>query len=98
MASALDPGSGAGDKQERKIRIEVLIAVAQRAAVKDKRVIEERTVAVRRGAQLVQIIGQHLCMKDVDLNDLRDLLGIALVMRHGMMGVAKSHLGIGAAT
>ena len=97
MLSTLDPGSPAGDKQERQIRIEVQIPVAQRAAVKDKRLIEQRAIAVRRGTQLVEVIGQHLRMEDVDLNDLRDLLAIALVMRHGMMGIAKSQFRIGTA-
>src|SRR5262249_54312846 len=97
VTSALDPVDAAGDQQERQVGIEVQIGVAQRSAVHDHRVIEQRTVAVRRGAQLVEVISQHLRMEDVDLDGLLDLLRVALVMRAGMMGIAKSDLRIGAA-
>src|SRR5580704_16623241 len=92
MPSALDAADAVGEEQQRQIREEVQVAVADRTAVENERVIKERAVAIRRIAQLVDIIGQHLGMEDVDLNDLRDLLRIALVMGDGMMGVAKSEL------
>src|SRR5258708_12634078 len=70
MPSALDPGNAASDKQEWQIRIEVQISVAQRAAVKDERGIEQRTVAVRGGTPLLQIIGPPLPLEHAHLHTL----------------------------
>jgi hypothetical protein len=41
-------------------------------------VIEQRPVAVGRGAELLQKIGEQLHVKFVDLEHLGDLLGIAV--------------------
>jgi len=59
-------------------------------------VIEQRAVAVRGVAQPAEVIRQHPRVQAVDLRGLLLLLFVALVMRAGVMGIAKSQLGIGA--
>ena len=61
------------------------VAVAHAAAVEDQRVIEQRAVAVRRGLQLLEEVGEQLRVIGVDPGLLRDQLRVVAVMRHGVV-------------
>ena len=56
------------------------IAVAEPAAVNDHRMIEQRAVSIRRGFELLDEIREKLRMKDIDLNDFLDPIGIIAMM------------------
>ena len=58
-------GSAARDYYGQRIVI-VLIAVAHAAAIENEGVIQQRAVAVRRGPELLEKIGQKLGVVAVD--------------------------------
>jgi hypothetical protein len=66
------------------------VAVAHPAAIDDQRMIEQGTVAVRRGSQPVNEAGEQPHMVDVDLRVLQDRLRPVAVMRDRMMRFADA--------
>ena len=59
----------------------VHVRVRHAAAVEDQRVVEDRSVAIRHGLQVLQQARDHLQTEDVDLGVLRHLLRLVAVMR-----------------
>jgi len=93
----LIPFTPAGDQHQREVGIEMQVGVGEASPVQDHRVIEQRAIAIWRVIELAQVVGQHLHVQSVDLCRLFLLLAVALVMRAGVMRVAKSEFRIGAA-
>ena len=63
----------------------VLIRIAHPAAIEEKRVIEERSVAVWSCVQLFQEFAEQGAVVRVDLGNLGDVLWIVAVMRDRMV-------------
>src|SRR5438046_6363978 len=70
------------------------VSVAQRAAVQDRGMIEQRTVSVRHSFQTLDKPGEQLDMEDVDLRDLLDKVGMAAMMRERMVRIGNADLRI----
>src|SRR5438132_1234673 len=96
MTATLDPSRRAAEQQQRKVQRIMRVTVGHPGTVDECQVVEQRAIAVRCRSQLVQVIREKTDMKMVDLGNLRNLLGIVLVMGRWMMRVGYSDFGIGA--
>ncbi len=74
----------------------MLVAFAHAAAVQDHRVIEQRSVAVGRGRELVQELREQRDVTGVELDEIRDLLRVVAVMRHGVVRLGDAEIGVDA--
>src|SRR5688572_12751682 len=81
VTTSANSGGGAANQQNGEVLIQVHVAVAQRAAVHQQRMIEQRAVALGDRPKPVEEVAVQLGVEGVDLQDLRDLVGVALVMR-----------------
>ena len=68
------------------------VAVADAAAVENHHVIEQRSVAVRRVPQLLQVVGEQLHVVLLNLDALLHLHRVVLVMRHRVMRLGHADL------
>ena len=75
--------------------MQVLVAVAEAAAVDDHRVVEQRPVAIGRGFQLLQKVREALDVEAVDLRYLLDLFGVALMVGQAMMAFGDTDFTVG---
>ena len=80
VAAASYSSVGATGNQHRRFSGRMLIRIAHPGAVEDRHVIEQRAVAIRRGTQFLQILGEERREMDLDLEEVRDLLRVPLVM------------------
>ena len=87
---------GASRDDNRQVQVIVHIRVAHAAAEHDDRVIEQRAVAVGRGLQLLEVIGEQRHVIGVDLRQLLQLLRIVAVMRRRVVRLGHADLRIGA--
>ena len=92
MAAALDLAVALPEHDERQVPDGVLIAVGDAAAEGDEHVIEQRAVAVGRRLQLVDVVREELRLQRLDLDDLRDLLDVAAVVRQRVVRVGDADL------
>src|SRR6266446_10288021 len=81
MAISFLPPIQAADQDVGYIIVKVLIGVTHIAAVEDQRVIEERTIPVRRLGECCHEMSEHPDMVLVELCVLRDSPRIFTVMR-----------------
>jgi len=89
------PAARLAGKQDWKIIVLVLIAVAQAAAVDDLGMIEQRAVAIGNGFQLAEEIRELLHVISVYARDLFDEIRFAAVMSQGVMGVGNPDFAVG---
>jgi len=68
MSSPLDAARSTTRQQDGQAVVQMLIAVAQTAAVEDQRMIQQRAIAVRRGSQLLQEVRETLGVICIDAN------------------------------
>src|SRR5262249_15066709 len=94
MTPALDASRAAADEHQRQVVARVPLAVRNAGAVQNRRVIEQRAVAVRRRTQLRQILREQLRVVAVDLRHLRDELGDVVVMRQRVVRLGHADLRI----
>ena len=71
---------------------ECLVAVGDARAIQDRHVVQQRTVAVGRRAELRQVLREELRMIAVDLRHVRDQLGHVAVMRQRMVRLGHANL------
>src|SRR5437868_3477784 len=71
------------------------ITVAEGAAIKNNRMIEQRAVYVRRRFQLLHESSEKLHVEAVDLRYLLDEVGMPTMVRERMVRVGDADLGIG---
>ena len=92
MPAALQlPGRAAREDDRQRAEV-VLVAVAQRAAVEDQRVIEQRAVAVRRRLQLLEEVGELRHVVGVQLRELIHVAAVVRVMRQVVERIADARL------
>ena len=72
------------------------VGVAHAAAVEVERVIEQRAVAVRRGFQLCEELGEQRDVELVDLRHLGDFLRIVAVVGKRVMRIGDADFRVGA--
>ena len=90
----LQAGRGAAGDQNREVHVVVQTRVAHPASVQEHGVVEQRALAVRRGLQLPEEIGEQRHMERADLGDLLDLHRIVAVMAGRMVRLRDANLGI----
>ena len=73
VPSAAQRARAAARQQDRQAARRVQVAVGHARAVDDHHVVEQRAVAVRRVAQLVEVVGEQRRVMDVDLRQVRQL-------------------------
>src|SRR5262245_45280262 len=84
MAAAVEPTGSSTRKDMRRIVMLMLIRIAHVRAVENQRVVEQSSVAVRRGLQLVEEVRQHLNVITVDLRVVGNSPGVLGMMRASM--------------
>src|SRR5262249_3664319 len=84
MTSSLEFSGRTAGKNVGNVIMLMLIRVAHIAAVENQRMIEQGSITVRYGFQLVEEVRQHLDVITVDLGVIRDLVRILCVMRSSM--------------
>src|SRR5438094_387137 len=84
----------AANGEDRQRIAGVLVRVAHAAAIEDERVVEERTVAVRRVLQRVEELREELDVVRIDLHDFRDVRRVVAVVRDGVVLLADANLRI----
>lgn len=98
MTTALQVPLGAAQQDCRQIVVQVRICVTQTGAIENHCVVEKRSVAIRRGGQPVEEIGDVLGVIHLNLDDLVDLVLFVLVMGQGMVPVGDTDLAVSAST
>ena len=88
------PRTPAQDK-DREVGVRMSIAVADPAAIQDHRLIEERAIAVGGRTQSVKQMSEHLRVEDVDLRQFGEPLRIVAMVRHEVVRLGNTDLGIG---
>src|SRR5262245_13423246 len=68
------------------------VRIAERAAVQERRVIEQRAVAFRRRGELAQERREQLRLIGVELRVTLDVLGLLLMVRHRVMPLREPDL------
>src|SRR5262249_31826455 len=68
--------------------------IRKAAAIDDQRMIEQTSVAIRRGLEPLQEVSKQLGVKTVDLGDLLNPVRIATMMRERMMRIRNTDLRI----
>ena len=86
------------DHNAWKIGMVVERWIAETAANQISRMIEQATVTIRCGFQLVEEVREEGNVICIDLRQLRQLLGIVRVMRCGMVRLGNTDLRIGPRT
>ena len=82
------------DHNHGNVVVVVDVGVAHAAAIEDDRVIEQTTVAVRNRLQLLQEVGHRLDVIRIQLRVRLHLLGIVAVVRHRVVRLGQTDLGI----
>src|SRR4029077_2136724 len=98
MAAALESARASADEQRRKRTVGMAIAVADRSAVKNHHMIEQRSVAVWRIPELLQVIGEEFQVVLLNLGAFRHFCRIVLVMCHRVMRLWNADLRVGPRT
>ncbi len=80
MTSPLELASSATHEQDREVVRIVRVAVTHAGAVDERGVVEQRAVAVGGRLQPVEEISEQARVKTVDLQELRQLVRIVLVV------------------
>src|SRR3954462_13848825 len=87
--------AAATDDEDGKVFVEMAIAVAQAAAVDDDRVVQQRTVSIRRLLELTDESREPLPVPRVPDRDLLDPLRVAAVVSERVRRVRHADLRIG---
>ena len=90
MAVAFEFAAGAAEENDGQRVVVVLVAVTHAAAVENHRVIEQRSVAVLGGGELVDEVGEH---GDVVLVDQGEVVHVRFVV--GMVRGAVETAAVG---
>ena len=90
---ALDGAAPAAGEDDGQVEGVVRVAVPHARAVDDRRVIEQRAIAVLRRGHLLEEAREHLHVERVDLRQLRELLGPLAVVRRRVVRVGDPDLG-----
>src|SRR5439155_16763362 len=98
MAAALESARASADEQRRERTVGMAIAVADCSAVKNHHVIEQRSVAVWRIPELLQVIGEEFQVVLLNSGALRHFLRIVPVMCHRVMRLWNADLRVGPRT
>src|SRR5438046_6561766 len=98
MASALESARASADEQRRERTVRMAIAVADCSAVKNHHVIEQRSVAVWRIPELLQVIGEQFQVVLLNFDALRHFFRIVLVVCHRVMRLWNADLRVGPRT
>jgi hypothetical protein len=85
VTAALEAARGSSHQHNRQIVVEMRVAVADARAIHQQGAIEQRSIAFRRGPQLLDEMGELLHVVRVDLAEPVELPRIVLVMRGRMM-------------
>ena len=64
-----------------QVKVRVIIAITETTAIKHHRVIKQRPVAIRCGAETLEEMCEQAHVVGIDLCQLRELLGIITVVR-----------------
>ena len=67
VAVPANPGGGTARKEDGQVRVVVHVRIADAAAEKDQRMIEERPVPLGDGGEVLEILGEERDVKGVDL-------------------------------
>src|SRR5215831_3154714 len=94
MAIPLHFSCGTTDGNDREIGMDVLVAIAHSAAIKEQRMIQNAAVTIRSGLQLLQEFREKRQMVRIDLGFFRDLLRYAIVVRNRMVSIRHTDLWI----
>ena len=94
MASAFEAAGASAHDHGREWAVRVAIAVAEPRAVKDDRVVEQRSLAVARPLQSFEERREQRRVMYLDLRALLELFGIVLVVRNLMMRIRDAELRI----
>src|SRR5438105_4439181 len=94
MTAAFDGARAAAHEQRRQRAMRMAVAVADAAAEKNDRMVEQRSIAILRRSQLLEVLGEQL--EVISLNDgaLVHLHRIVLMMRQRMMRLRNPDLRI----
>ena len=95
VPSSLQIPGAASRQDHRDINRRVAVAVRHPRAVHHRHMIQQRAVAVRGRVQFLEQPGEHLHVIRIDLCDLRDLLGLLLMVRYRVMRVGHANLRVG---
>src|SRR5947207_993363 len=95
MPAALDRSGAIPSDNQRNIARVVRVTLTHSRSIEQRRMIEQRTVAVCSGPHFVQQIRKLCDVIGVDLFDFCDLLGFAGVMSDGVMRIRNTDLRIG---
>ena len=86
MAPTLDLiAAAAADQQQRQVGAGMRIRVRHPGAVENHHVVQQRAVAVRRRAQLVQVVRKQTHVIGVDLRELLVQHRVMPVVRTGVV-------------
>src|SRR5690349_18183263 len=87
VASTLHSASGTSGDDDGQIALAVNGRHAERGSIEQQGMIEQRSIRLLNGVELVQVIGQQLRMVLVDLRQRIELVLLEIVMRD----LVKSH-------
>lgn len=73
------PGTASGN-DDRQVHVVVNVGIAHTAAVENHRMIQQRSVAIRRLLQLLQVVCEKRNVERIDLRHLRLLLRITAIV------------------
>src|SRR3954466_4706431 len=96
MPSAFHPGCAAASDEDRQICVVMNVGIADAAAVKVKRVIQQRAIAFFRGHQFRAELREEGNMELIDLRHPRNFVRVVAVMREWMMRVRHPNFRVGA--
>ena len=94
MPAWTERSAAAARQHQRQVSVVVGIAIAKPTAVRDHRVIKQRSIAIGRRLQLFQQIRELFDVETIDLGYFGDPLFITLMMSQAVMRFRDADLGI----
>jgi len=94
MAPAFDLPGRASRHQNGQVRVQVIIAVADAAAVNNGNMVEKRSIAIGSGAQFAQEIGELLHVIVVDPGQLGNRFRPVLMVGEPVVRIGNADFGI----
>ena len=94
MTVTLQLSAGPAGEHDWQIVVRVNVGFTEAASEQDKRVVEQRAVAIGRLLQRLEQIREHPDVELVDLDQLLDTLGITLMMGDRVVSVGNPDLAI----
>ena len=85
VPSAFELSRTPTNQQQRKIEVEMFIAVAQRRTIHKQRMVKERPIPIRSIRQIIKKVPEQGLMVGVDFRKLRQFLRVVPMVGQSMM-------------